>query len=395
MFCHKCGNKVPEGASFCQKCGERLIKDEAVPDAQTVNTNPVSPSAKKINIKILFVLTGIVAIVIATIAIILSPGRSVEYPNELLYEGLPVARFLEMTKDDFIAEFGEPDQNYPEYPGISYDEKGITLINFSEETGKLICMNFYSERCTFNGKKFVDIKTEKAIKNFATPEGTLGTPSNNIDYSFYSKINRVSDSKFKFFRVIENTYTLEFITYEDFMIYIFLYSNELDEPDQYLNGDSGSYENNLDKTYFVELSNSYSEGYEPAIILYQDGRFSFLANMGEGVGFYNGTYHVNGDVYEFNITETEFYGNKTNFEFEFVMRLDGDALIYESEDSLGLTLKGAIFSLCDTMPKSIINARNYEGTYEGEDELYVPTQEVGFQRSEYFNLVTHIDFTLS
>lgn len=24
MFCHKCGNKVNEGASFCQSCGERL-----------------------------------------------------------------------------------------------------------------------------------------------------------------------------------------------------------------------------------------------------------------------------------------------------------------------------------------------------------------------------------
>lgn len=28
MFCHKCGNKSPEGAVFCQKCGAKLINDE-------------------------------------------------------------------------------------------------------------------------------------------------------------------------------------------------------------------------------------------------------------------------------------------------------------------------------------------------------------------------------
>ena len=27
MFCHKCGNKVAEGAGFCQKCGEKIIAD--------------------------------------------------------------------------------------------------------------------------------------------------------------------------------------------------------------------------------------------------------------------------------------------------------------------------------------------------------------------------------
>ena len=25
MFCHKCGNKLPEGALFCQNCGEKVL----------------------------------------------------------------------------------------------------------------------------------------------------------------------------------------------------------------------------------------------------------------------------------------------------------------------------------------------------------------------------------
>lgn len=128
-------------------------------------------------------------------------------------------------------------------------------------------------------------------------------------------------------------------------------------------GESGT----TSATYFVELNESYSEGYEPAIMLYQDGRFSFLANMGEGVGFYNGTYSMNGGVYAFNVNETEFSGNKTSFAFAFAMRPIDDTLVFEGADSLGLTMKGAVFSLCDTPPKSIINAINDKGTYEGDD----------------------------
>jgi hypothetical protein len=29
MFCYKCGNQIPEGAGFCQKCGARLLNSSA------------------------------------------------------------------------------------------------------------------------------------------------------------------------------------------------------------------------------------------------------------------------------------------------------------------------------------------------------------------------------
>lgn len=55
MFCHKCGNKSPEGAAYCQKCGAKLIQDGAATQAtdEFVNVTkpisvktPTSPAAK-------------------------------------------------------------------------------------------------------------------------------------------------------------------------------------------------------------------------------------------------------------------------------------------------------------------------------------------------------------
>lgn len=120
-------------------------------------------------------------------------------------------------------------------------------------------------------------------------------------------------------------------------------------------------------TYFVGVDKSLSEEYQPAVTLYRDSRFSFCANMGESMGFYNGTYSVNGDIYMFNVTEAEFYGNKDNHEDKFIMRRDNDTLTYESEDSLGLTSKGSVFSLSTMPPQSIAATRNLMGVYEGED----------------------------
>lgn len=132
-----------------------------------------------------------------------------------------------------------------------------------------------------------------------------------------------------------------------------------------------------DITYFVEFSERYTQGYEPTVMLYQDGRFNFYANFSEGMDFYNGTYTVYEDNYIFRVAKTE-------FDFEFIMRRSDDTLIYENESSLGMTREGAVFSLSDTPPKSIIDASNYEETYEGEepfeyeaeDEPYAPTAQM-------------------
>lgn len=130
---------------------------------------------------------------------------------------------------------------------------------------------------------------------------------------------------------------------------------------------SGSNSSDSGLTYFVASEKSISEEYQPAVTLYQDGRFSFCANMGEGMGFFNGTYSVKGNIYTFSVTEAEFYGNKSDHESKFTMRRSSDILIYESKNSLGLTSKGSVFSLSAMPPKSIETARNLESYDEEED----------------------------
>jgi|GEM_PF-6296480 len=40
MFCHKCGNKIAEGAEFCHKCGTKIVIDEAPAQQTYVEPNP-------------------------------------------------------------------------------------------------------------------------------------------------------------------------------------------------------------------------------------------------------------------------------------------------------------------------------------------------------------------
>lgn len=45
MFCHKCGNQLPEGAVFCQKCGERVISEDVL--QKTEEKSQINDSAAK------------------------------------------------------------------------------------------------------------------------------------------------------------------------------------------------------------------------------------------------------------------------------------------------------------------------------------------------------------
>jgi hypothetical protein len=44
MFCHKCGNKLPEDSGFCPKCGTKAASRDAVPD---IVTPPTEASGQK------------------------------------------------------------------------------------------------------------------------------------------------------------------------------------------------------------------------------------------------------------------------------------------------------------------------------------------------------------
>lgn len=241
MFCHKCGSKISEDATFCHKCGTKVEKVEAEHQEFTTlkQTNSVLECKAKTGTSITkFAKFGLAAIILLVLImsgalknvfdVLVDFNRDIENQATGSYAvpGMQSAADL-FPSTSYQAD--EPTANLTESSfGIRYDDKGISLINFSEETGKMIHMNFYSENCTFNGKKFVDTTTEKAMKNISTPEGTQITPSNIIEYSLYSKINQVTDPKYKFFRVIEKDHTIEYITYEDYVIYMFLYSNQLD-----------------------------------------------------------------------------------------------------------------------------------------------------------------------
>ena len=43
MFCHKCGNKMPEDASFCQKCGAKLLGEDTAPQTTVEPVSKASP----------------------------------------------------------------------------------------------------------------------------------------------------------------------------------------------------------------------------------------------------------------------------------------------------------------------------------------------------------------
>ena len=45
MFCHKCGNKLAEGAGFCSKCGAKQQSDVAATDPVTTDTPKSTPKA--------------------------------------------------------------------------------------------------------------------------------------------------------------------------------------------------------------------------------------------------------------------------------------------------------------------------------------------------------------
>ena len=40
MFCHKCGNQVPDGAKFCQKCGTKIIYTDTTEEMQNTSAAP-------------------------------------------------------------------------------------------------------------------------------------------------------------------------------------------------------------------------------------------------------------------------------------------------------------------------------------------------------------------
>lgn len=109
--------------------------------------------------KIRIAVAGVLGL-IGIIVVLFNLPDPIEYPDELLFGGLPVTRFLDMTQKDFESEFGEAkwiNQNTTtgdDYYNYSYDGfEGIGHVIYSKENGKVIYIQFDAIYCTYNRKK--------------------------------------------------------------------------------------------------------------------------------------------------------------------------------------------------------------------------------------------------
>lgn len=96
------------------------------------------------------------------IAIVLILRGRTKYSNELLFDDLPATRFFEMTRDDIIAEYGEPDHTSFDEPDVYFDG-GIFRAAYSESSGKVIYITFSAEHFTFNGTR-LNKTADRALK---------------------------------------------------------------------------------------------------------------------------------------------------------------------------------------------------------------------------------------
>lgn len=425
MFCPKCGTQALDGAAFCQKCGAKLIIGDTEQQAaastpagqvQSRANNPQSDIPQKKKSKKLPIILAAIGLVFVVILIAANSSELQERGEQARKD----EEYIASQQQSSTVNLSETYTNDP--AGISFHYPAGWVILDSESEFQVVniidSQNNADSIASFKVFRIFDqdpygvfTKDEATVRETVNENATFLKSGDTLLGDVPAKSVTYQKAGLKGEDIITNFW---YVIGED--VYQIACSYSASKADTYepifaaimdsytiVSPASGTMESSIygdsDVTYYVEFSESYSEGYEPTVVLYQDGSFSFLANQVEAIGFYNGTYSVNGDIYTFNVTETEFYGNKTSYEFEFVMRLNGDTLIYESLDPLGMTNYGAVFSLSATTPKSIIDAYNYEGTYEGEipfgyegeEGEYVPTQEVGFPRSEYFTGITYMD----
>ena len=91
MFCHKCGNKIADGADFCHKCGTRVIHDNEPASASTTPEQTTSAAAqqqdkkslepKKKKPKKLWIGIGIAVVAVVVIVAIALSGGGKEEPS--------------------------------------------------------------------------------------------------------------------------------------------------------------------------------------------------------------------------------------------------------------------------------------------------------------------------
>lgn len=178
MYCHKCGAEIDEGAAFCYKCGAKLIvakQTEAAGQKVHPGNAPVDGSKKKKSMKLPIIL-GAIVLIIALFLILGSlaeRGEQTEKDEEYtasqqsaavaseaadtvdkpLYNGIPIDAIMEMTAEDVIATFGEPNYSDEYFIEIrSEDGENLVVIADLDSTG---CVSDFAgdpEKFVINGQ---------------------------------------------------------------------------------------------------------------------------------------------------------------------------------------------------------------------------------------------------
>lgn len=123
-------------------------------------------------------------IVAGIIVLIFNFPVPLKYPNQLLFNGVPMERFLDMTQEDVEAEFEEEEeyrqQNSVTGGDVYYyrsDDGKTDLLSvvYSKKTGKVIYISFYAWDCSYNRKSLY--KNRRRVDDILLGRGSMYNPN--------------------------------------------------------------------------------------------------------------------------------------------------------------------------------------------------------------------------
>jgi hypothetical protein len=165
------------------------------------------------------------SLLLTIVLLLLCSSCAGKYPGEILYESEPITRFLEMTKNDIVNEFGESNNKIN-----SYSNTGISGIAYSDNTDKVIYIQFNSSSCTLNKKGLQII--ERDLVTLFENSGAKLNPSINRTADNNQMVMRFGEQDY--FRTIIDYYTIDIILYSNLIegehvaYQICLYTDEWD-----------------------------------------------------------------------------------------------------------------------------------------------------------------------
>lgn len=187
MICKKCGQTIPDGSRFCEKCGA-LSEESPNTYAQPVQNNfgavpPMNSAAaipkKKSKLKIAIIIAAAVILLIIIVAALSGEDSG---SDDKVYEGDGDTEYIDIVKTGI--PYAYPDQTWGEELDILCADSGDwrTFISTDEErlvefngvitdTGEKLCIQW---RCTDEEDDMVEFEIryiEIDGENYSTEEG--------------------------------------------------------------------------------------------------------------------------------------------------------------------------------------------------------------------------------